>query len=214
MRVERPTSVIVIAIFQLIFGGLGLMCNLCAGIVLLAGGPQAFQFAGAGPNPGTTLQEEMEKFQSEKLPQAKAVQAVGFVTSLLFALMMVASGIGLLKMQPWARTLAIVYAIAGIANALFTTIYALMYTAPMMREFIALKKSQGNLKPQETITINALELSTNLAGYSPLLFLVYPIIVLIILLRPKIGAAFRGELVGPPEEIEDYRDDSREFDDR
>jgi hypothetical protein len=41
MQRRRPTAVGVIAILHLVFGGLGLLCTVCGGLMDLAGTPQA-----------------------------------------------------------------------------------------------------------------------------------------------------------------------------
>ena len=94
MPQQRPTSVLVIAIFHFILGGLGLMCNLLATAELALGGDVAFRWL------------------EQVAP--KPVQIIDTAVSLCFACVLLAAGYGLVHMASWGRSLSLVYAYATL----------------------------------------------------------------------------------------------------
>lgn len=84
----RPTSVTVLAIINIAFGTLGLLCTPIAFLGVMV------------PQPNSPFQMEAGM---------KIFTAVGAVLGLIFATLLIASGIGLLHQQRWARRIAYFY---------------------------------------------------------------------------------------------------------
>lgn len=206
MKSNRPTSVLTLAILHLVFGGLGLICTMCAGL-----GSMGNPFGGLGQQQGQQkMQAEMEKQMDEKLPAANAVQYGGMAIDAVLSFMLIAGGIGLLKMASWARTLSLVYAALSLLHKLFGAIYSIAFMIPLMTEIKPLLIEEMRTDPQVTPQMaESLATLVGMTGYFSLAVVVvtmlYPTIVLIIMLRPSVAAAFRGE-VGQ-QSVEDYHDD-------
>ncbi|MHC4292144.1 MAG: DUF4339 domain-containing protein [Planctomycetota bacterium] len=90
---QRPTSVTVLGILNIVFGGLGLLCSPFGIISILM--PQ--------PNSPFQLTSAMKMFS-----------LVGCAVGFVFAIVLLASGIGLLYLKRWAREAALVYGWAAI----------------------------------------------------------------------------------------------------
>jgi hypothetical protein len=201
MQQNRPTSVTVIAILQFVFGGLGLLMGICGGGYQFAGGNKMFATAPQAAQ-NQQIQTQMEDFLKEKVPSAKPVQYATMALDLILCLIMIASGVGLLKLQPWGRMLAIVYAIFSILLKLFGAIYGFLFSIPAVTEFLEKTPAQN---PQEAMVFNVMKATLYVTPFLSLVFIVYPLIVLIIMMRPSIAAAFRA---GPIDDSFDDREES------
>jgi hypothetical protein len=179
----------VIAIFQFLFGGLGLVTDICAG-VQSAGGGQAFMMGGPQGAQQQNLAKDFETFIAEKVPYHKAVNFTLLGLDVLLCVVMLASGVGLLQMQPWGRLLAIFYAGLSILLKIVTVIYTALAIIPIIQEFTGPLSKKGQ---EQAVMATALEIGTYASAVLPVVFMIYPIIVLIVMLRPSIAAAFRGE---------------------
>src|SRR5947209_9931292 len=136
MPPKRPTAVTVIAILHFVFGGFGLLCGIYGAAMQLGGGNAMFAGAGGAqagqPSP---LQQEMQKQINEAKPGPVNYARMG--GSLLTSVLMIVSGVGLLQMQPWSRTLSILYAILSMALTVFSTIFTFAVEIPALNAFIA-----------------------------------------------------------------------------
>jgi hypothetical protein len=101
---------------------------------------------------------------------------------------LLAAGIGLLQLKPWARLLSMGYAIYGIAMVLVGTVvnyFCLMQ--PLMA------RAHGNSAPEAAAAGGAL-----VSGAVGSCFgLLYPVLLLIFMLRPNVVAAFKAAGVQP-----------------
>ena len=117
MPPQRPASVTVLAIFQLIFGSLGLLCGL---------GGLATQGAGFNPGGGgkeqEAFQKELEDALAREIPNQKPIHIAETGSGLVLSALMLASGIGMLNLRPWGRLLGLVYAVLGMISTLAITI--------------------------------------------------------------------------------------------
>lgn len=207
MPPKRPTSVLVIAILHFVFGGIALAFGLCGGAFQVAGGNQAFQPAGVGGQQAKEqqqLQEDLQKALEEKVPAGKAVQYGNLGVDLLLSAMMIVSAIGLLKVLSWGRSLSIVYAVLSIIHKVFAAVYAFAFTIPATNEVVEKFLAKQNLGEQGRMLGRIVEITAIGAVIFALLTAIYPIIVLIVMFRPKVVAAFRGETLGPA--MADYDD--------
>src|SRR5262245_3197957 len=137
MRRRRPNSVLVIAILQLVFGGIGLLCSVLSGAMHVAGAGR-FQ-ANAGPQRGGSqrLQAEMEELRKQREPAWQpAYNGFNMGVSLVDSCLMVIGAVGLLQMRPWGRWLTIVYAVISIITNLVSAAYTFAVEGPMMRDIM------------------------------------------------------------------------------
>jgi hypothetical protein len=199
----RPTSVLVIAILQLVFGGLGMASSLCGLAV-----PMVMKALVPPPPPGPggvqpITQETMAEFFEQHVPGYQASQYLGTVMAFGLCGLMLASGMGLLRMRPWGRTLAIVFAILAILYLVFYFTYSLLYLTPAMTEFFRQALAQGQMGPgiqqqQQQAFLNFMEVMMRIGNFLSLAFLIYPAVVLFILLRRNVAAAFLDESAAIP----------------
>jgi hypothetical protein len=206
-RQTRPTGVTVIAVLQLIFGGLG----LCGTLVGAGGQAMRFQASSStGTAQGTVTQQDFETELERRAPGYKAVQVteliVGFVTSGL----MIASGIGLLNMRPWGRTTAIVYAALSIAVRIPSVIYSAAFVLPAMNA--VLDTLPGANQGPGAAVAQGIKFGLIFGLVIGFLTIIYPIIVLCVMLNGKVSAAFRKAAARRDDEDEDDRGFGRDDD--
>jgi len=188
---DRPLSITAIAIFQFVFGGLALLCGIGQGIGLLVGGGQKWFVSSGGPGAN---QDKIDKLADglekaiESGPAYQAVQVGSVLINLALSVAMIISGIGLLQLRPWGRLLSIVYALVDIALTVFGLVYAVAFTIPAFRDF---ENTHPVETPEEQISVGFMGMVVYLPPIIQLIFMIYPIVILILLFRPGVTAAFR-----------------------
>ncbi len=187
---DRPLSVTAIAILHFVFGGLGILIGICAGVMMLAGGQNWITGSGGpGANQANMqkLQEDLQKAM-ESGPAYHAVQVGNLAVDLAISIIMIVSGLGLLQLRPWGRTLSILYAILSITHKVFGVVYAVVFTIPVLNNFLDSPAATG---PEEQMAMTIMRMVAIFPPIVQVLCMIYPIIVLIIMLRPAIATAFR-----------------------
>ncbi|HEY7308619.1 MAG TPA: hypothetical protein VH643_04565 [Gemmataceae bacterium] len=204
MRRQRTTPILVIAILHLVGGGLGLILSLCGcgGLVmtnaLSSAIPTVPQRPGQPPPPPSAA--DTMKYYNDHIPGYRAFTFGGLALSLMLDIMLLAAGIGLLNVQPWARWLSLVYAPISILNRLVSFVYQLVWVLPVTQELYAKNPAMAGMSSFVTI-------GGGIGLVVSLLFILYPIAVVVLMLLPSTAAAFRGEL---PSREDDYGEDDRE----
>jgi hypothetical protein len=117
------------------------------------------------------------------------------VINLVLDVLLLAAGIGLLSMRPWARTLSLVYAPLAILNRLFATGYILAVLVP---GFGAIISEEGGNDPQLKAFGEMMKMILVVSAAVSALFIIYPIVVLIVLNLKHVKAAFLGQSEAPP----------------
>lgn len=158
MTEDRPTVATVFGILHIIFGALGIL-GAAMNVLAMAVSP-------AGQNPVYDLVAENSLFA--------AYTYAGMVLGLVVSILLIAAGIGLLKVQPWARTVSIGYAIYGILMATIGTIIGLTVILPAMAD-------QGGA------TAAGARIGVVIGSVTGF---IYPVLVLIFMLRSDIKEAF------------------------
>ena len=157
---QRPTSVTVFGILNLIFSALGL-CGVGFGILGLVV-LQNPEFGGAGPTPlAIKLMQDNPTYQVFSFVSV----GLGVFSSILLAV----AGIGLLKLRPWGRTLSIIYGGYSILMAIAGVAINLSVFAP------ELEKAQQQASPQATAEAMSGMVGAGIGGCFSL---VYPLILL------------------------------------
>jgi hypothetical protein len=193
---NRPTAVVVLGVLHLVGGGLGLLGTVCGGLGQgLQGAFPTPGGAGGQENPGVLLQRKLAE-----LPGQPGFTYGELAANLVLDVALVAAGIGLLQMRPWARTLSLIYAPLSIVNRLVGVVYSLVVVIPaldgiirqMLDEMNRHRPAQAPNFPIDTFA-NTMKMVMIGSTVLSALVIAYPIVVLILLNRPAIKAAFFGE---------------------
>jgi hypothetical protein len=190
MAVNRPTMVLVVGILQIVFGAMGLMCDLVGGVTLATtGGTGQFNMGGNTPQARrqVEMQQHMERVREEKEPYYKQVAFANLGVSVTLSLMMLLSGIGLVRVEAWGRSLGIGYAVLSLLTKVLTVLYAAAFTVPAMQEVARTLPRQTQ---EEQIMATTIGATSYIALGIPLLLAVYPAVILFLLCRPAVVEAF------------------------
>jgi hypothetical protein len=120
------------------------------------------------------------------VPSYQAYLYVTGALSLAFAVTLLVSGLGLLRMAPWARNLSIGYAIASLVEKLALAVYAFALLLPAYDEAFRPMVAKDPLAGQIAVT----SAKAGVAG-GPFLMMIYPAVVLVVMLLPSVADAFR-----------------------
>lgn len=201
MHPQRPTSVLVIAIFHFIFGGLGLLCGLFTVGSLALGAAAGGNPFGPPPGGGSAQQQEMQDFQQrikqrteQELPFQRPAGLAVAVIGLLLSVLLIVSGAGLVQMKSFGWYGSVAYGVASLLIQISSLLYNLLYAMPISQRIMDEElKAHASLAP--------------MAGFMQIIFpmtiailtlgLIYPAIVLIVMSLPHVRAAFRGETAPP-----------------
>ncbi len=197
---RRPTSVFVLAILHLIFGGFGVFAGLCSGVIV-AIGPANIMPQPPPPPPGAPkmpfppdLAARQQRFIEQAIPYYQATQVAQAALWVVLAAMLVVAGVGLLRMRPWARKLSLAFAIAAIAWQLAWVVFSVSFLFPAMGDFYTQMEKEF---PQAGF----LWATSRAAVWAGLLvvplMLAYPVVVLVLLNRRTVVDAFAGRPAAP-----------------
>jgi hypothetical protein len=123
MARRRPTVVLVFGILNIVFGAIGFLCLGLGAIGMVAAGQLAKGIPGADPL------EQIQRMNRE-IPGYTAILTAQIGCQLLLTLVLLASGIGLLFMKPWARWAAILFSWATIVLSLAGLVFSLAVVNP------------------------------------------------------------------------------------
>ncbi len=207
MARQRPAAVTVMGILNIVFGSLGLLCYICGGIgLLMLFNSNALNLPG-GINPF----EDMKVFMSREVPAYWPIAIGQIVLGFIMSILLLVAGIGLLNMGGWARVLSIIYSIITILMQIGGLIFTLAYVNPAMERWQQqfMGRVGGRLPPGAMggadSTFNNL---TSVVG--AIIGMVYAIVLLIMMLQPRVSAAFSGRAAqddyagGTADEGDDY----------
>src|SRR5262249_28663412 len=144
--------------------------------------------------------KEVIDSMTREVPSLVPFMIAGVVFGLTMAVFLLVSGIGLLNMKGWGRALAILFSLLTIAGQAGSLIYRLTYLNPALaswqKDFVARHGGQMEANPMggNPALNNVVEILVTVA------FLSYAVLLLVIMLMPSTGAAFRGETPGFPRE--------------
>jgi hypothetical protein len=164
--------VTVIAVFTIIFGILGLLGVAVQFLQFLV--PQAFQFG--GPNPVSDLMRTD--------PVIATWTGVIAGAGLILAIFELAGGVGALSLKPWARKALLSYAVGTIVIGLVGVIFNFSVLMPKLSQ---VPQNRPEMKM-------AIQLMPIMSGGGFLIGLILPVCVLIFMNRPKVKAAFAGQV--------------------
>ena len=164
---QRPTSVTVFGILNIVFAAFGIFGVLASVMLFMAVGTNS-------NNPVIQIIHDN--------PAYAMWMKLSIVLGLASSAVLLAAGIGLLKLKPWARTVSIAYAIYAMVMILVSTVVNFIYlTQPMLEQA---HQKQG---PEAFAAIGGA-----VGGMSGSCFgIIYPILLLIFMMRANVVAAFR-----------------------
>jgi uncharacterized membrane protein len=206
MQRTRLASVTVLAVLNFVFGGLGLVGGLTGFIFMMIGLDKMFMNMGSmnpGNNPQVAKQlEQQQEFQKDMLEIVEKTnprwyQVASTSQNIVLSIMMILGGIGLLKVQSWGRNLCLTYATLSILCHIGVLIYAFLVVLPAMQAFAQQMGAKGG---QYKLIAFFMQFGAYGGMISPFVMMIYPVIVLIVMFRPNVVAAFRGEAAPPAED--------------
>ena len=163
---KRPVAATVFGIVNLLFGALGLFGLMTSSLVL---------FFKVGAGPGTVLGGIMST------SAYRMTMVGGFILGIPQLALLIAAGIGLLKMKRWGRTLSIAY--GGFALMMAVVMSVAMYFAFYQPVLASLSSASG---PEQAGL--AAGVFSGIAG--TVFGMLYPAILLFGMYRPALRAAF------------------------
>src|SRR5262249_43824487 len=123
-----------LAVLNIVFGSLGLIFGACGLLSMLVA--DSVTVASTG-QPRVSVFRDMVEYVEREGPGYGAITLVQAVYGMVMAVVLLASGIGLLKFQPWARLTAIGYAALNIVVAILDLIFKLVFVLPVMARWQA-----------------------------------------------------------------------------
>jgi hypothetical protein len=200
MPPERPGAATAAAVLAIIYGSVFTLCGLCCvfGAISPTAGVGQNPFV-AGNNPQQVeLQNAMQNEIERNVPAYQAFQLGSAVAILLTATMLLIGGIGVLSLYPWARALVIIFALVAIATLALIAFYYLAFFMPALTRAVELAPlpqapAAGPAPPAAQVR-QAMQLGVAIimVGVAIVcaLFVIYLGIIIILLTRPHVRAAF------------------------
>jgi hypothetical protein len=127
MRTNAPAAVLVVAILNIIFGVGGVCCGLLGGAGVAA---RAAMPAPAPQAAGIHGAPDFRSFMEERIPGWLYLELTKAILVIVLAFLVLASGIGLFWVYPWARRLAIAYAVFSILLHCSYLVFQLAFVIP------------------------------------------------------------------------------------
>ena len=199
---DRPTAVLVIAIFHFIIGGLGVISSLCFGILMLILAAlfnvAISEMQKKDPQEAKLLEDFIGSFAN--IPGLIPYLIGSTVISLILAVVLIVAGFGLLKMRGWARTASILYAVVALLMTVGGGLYSIAVINPavekanqeLLQKIEAHAKAKGRPVPaqQQNPFANNPFINAGSGIFGMAMGSAYPIAVLIVMFLPKVTAAF------------------------
>jgi hypothetical protein len=164
---QRPTSVTVFGILNILFAALGMLS-----VLLLAA---LFTVVGSSTNnPVVRLIHESSAYA--------AWLVVSIILGMIAAAALLAAGIGLLNLKSWARIVSIVYAIYALVSVPVSQLVNYFFLVRPLFE------QAGHQQQPQVVGAAFGALGGSIGGCFGL---VYPILLLVFMTRPNVVAAFK-----------------------
>jgi hypothetical protein len=171
----KPTSVKVISIMAMGFGGLGILGGLCSLPQYLG-----VQFA---PNP------MMDAMRADAL--LNNITIASLIIGVLLAILELASGVGAFQLRPWARKGLIYFAALNLGVTIIGLVLNFTIMGPRMARII--QNTIGSNPQLNTPTMAMAMKVSQYVGYAiQVLTVLWTLIVLYVMTRPHVKAAFAG----------------------
>jgi hypothetical protein len=165
---QRPTSVTVLGVLNIVFGIFGFLAIIVSAISL---------FAVSSDSTNNPVLQIMRNS-----PGYAAWMKISIPLGVLVSCVSITAGIGLLKLKSWGRSLSIGYGIYSIVACLLGTVLSYLF---IMRPL--LEQASQKQGPEAAALIGGAVGGTVGSCFG----MVYPILLLIFMFRPNVVAAFR-----------------------
>jgi hypothetical protein len=183
MARQRPTSVLVMGILNMVFGALGLLFSLCAGGII--------GWLRYGHMPTPSNQDALDVYRSvieKEAPDYFQMIWISLGASIgLLALLFIA-GIGLIAMRRWGRVLSIVFAIAFILLQSGGLVWNIKVGPAAQHAQVEMNKAFSPQQGQAMSEDPGLGIGTGVVFY--VLEIVYCLVLLVMMFLPSVRAAF------------------------
>jgi hypothetical protein len=198
MARQRPTLITVVAILNIVFGGLGTLCGLYSVAQAVSNAAMSRDVAqGSFGNPAAELMVRLD----QRLPYHWAIETALPVVTMLLAVALILAGVGLLRTRPWARRLCLAYGVLMTLVQITYMTYQIGFVLPVTEEsiFASIQQTSGG-KPPPPGFLTGMRASVRgafiggvavVAGF----YLSYALGLLMFMLFPVVAAAFDA----PPE---------------
>lgn len=170
---QRPASVTVFGILNILFGILGVFGTL------------ATLLAQAALNTDTGQRNPLWSNQ----PVMEAWMHISLVLGSIFTVVLIIAGIGLLRLRPWGRRCSIIYAAYAILSSALGTVFMLMFVLLPMWDQMGAGQS-----PAQRAGLLGGMFGGLIGG---LIGCIYPALLWYFMCRPHVRAAFAGTWAGP-----------------
>jgi hypothetical protein len=188
MERSRPSTLTTIAVLNIVFGSLGLICGCINGFLVGA----LLSASRDNPNELMRVLAEARDLLQREIPSYQAVVISRCLYLLVFSSLLIAAGIGLLYIANWARVLSFIYAVTAILSQGAYLVYAILVEHPAA----ARMQAQFGGDPVQSK-------ASQIGGIAAVgLIIIYAIVLIILLCLPSVTAAFSPR---PPDEY--YRQD-------
>lgn len=164
---QRPTSVTVFGILNIVFAVFGL-CGVAFSVRLFM------------PSADMANNPVVQIFQSS--PVYEAWMKLSLALGVVVVVALVASGIGLLNLKPWARTISVVYGIYAIVMTIASEVINYFFLVQPL-----LQRAHSEQGPQAAGDIGG-AIGSMFGGCFGI---IYPVLLLIFMTRPNVVEAFR-----------------------
>ena len=175
---KRPTSVTVFGILNIVFAVIG-MC----GVAVTAAQPAIQQaMEQAAKDNGQEVKQDPEQKLLAADPKVRLSGNISTGSGVVVTLVLLISGVALLLMRPWGRTLSIVYAVYDILSKIALSALSFWFIQSAL---------EGQEEVPAEIPVGTLQgIFAFSFGCSLIFGLVYPIVLLIFMFRTTVTEAF------------------------
>lgn len=177
MRSNRPPAVTFVAVANMIFGVLGMLCACFNGVVM------GFMASISPDDPDPFMQSigQYWQFIVRNIPAYVPIEVALSTYYLVISVLAIVGSVGLLSLRPWGRAIALVFGVSMILVQFGYLLFFFAFVNPVLNRFEGRQNAMGGGGLMGTGFIEA---STSL------LALIYAIVVVILLFLPRVSAAF------------------------
>jgi hypothetical protein len=188
---RRPTAILVIAILNFVFGGLGIVSTLCLGGTLAL-----YMYVLPETLPGQPAPFPNEyKYLEQELPGHTVYTFATLVLGLMASAVLIVASIGLLRLKNWARWTCAIYAVFSLVWVLANTYYTLRYVDPVRARFA--EELQPQLPPGTPNIAGFAVLNDVIAIAVAAVGIAYAVALFVVMFLPNVRAAFAARNAGP-----------------
>jgi hypothetical protein len=190
LRKKRPTALLVVAIINMVVGGL-LLVNTCCGGISLMLMPALLKNLPLPPGQANPYEGIMALY--DRVPGLFAYTIYQFLAYFTIGVVLIVASIGLLRLRPWARRVCTAVSGYTIFAVLAHVAYQLTVVQPATQEFMADYTAKivpkGNPFPSQIMSMSS-QLGMVFLIMFAVIFISYAVALLVILYHPRVRPAF------------------------